>query len=323
MATTTQIVYARQPAEFVFGDDFDLFWERFSAFLIAAKCEKKSEYSLFLSYLDARSFRRARSIAFTDEEKTAGEVDLTKSFDKIKEALTKTPAVPEKIELRYRSQKSTETLGEFGDAVRQLGIKVYGSQAVDTSANVIESFCAGVFDPELGSKLLQKKFETLAAAIQFAVTKKESSNIKKYLAEKRGKSDNFHDVSVLPVVQEDQPGPSGLNNNFHRQARAQDQNKVSSGNVTPRNFICFNCGTPGHIRKDCRKPPQNAGRNTSNSDKSRGSITCYQCGEIGHIARFCRKRQFTAPGRGRNGNFRGGPGNTYRSRGQSSWPTNR
>ena len=55
----------RQPDEFQYGDDFDLFFDRMGAYLTNVKAEAANQYSLFLSYLDPISFRKAQAIVFT------------------------------------------------------------------------------------------------------------------------------------------------------------------------------------------------------------------------------------------------------------------
>ena len=46
---------------------------------------------------------------------------------------------------------------------------------------------------------------------------------------------------------------------------------------------CYNCGIPGHLAKDCRKPKK------KREDRGKNSRKCYNCGTAGHFAKDCRK----------------------------------
>ena len=292
--------FARQPAEFEYGNDFDIFWERFQAFLTASKCEQKSQYSLFLSYLDDISFRRVKALAFGDEHKTESKIDLTKAFVLIKDALTKPAAVPEKISLRYRIQGAGESVSEFGDAIRLLGIKVYGSDDIDENSVVIDSFCVGLADTDLSSKMLQKTFTSLAVAIKYAASKRESSDIGKFLTKNRTAHPNS-ELHVFPVA-ELRNTASGLPEHINATQSSLSNSTDNATNPTQplectychkryhdvqhcfkkardRDQICVDCGTAGH--RFCNKPS-----NSNNND-----VVCFGCGLKGHVRKFCRKTQ--------------------------------
>ena len=185
----TNYSYIKGPSDFVYGDDFEMFWGRFQAFIVAAKCAKEAQYSLFVSYLDDVSFRRVQALTFTAEHKTGEVVDLAKAHLLIKGALSKEPDVPERIALKYMVQRQAEGVTEFGDAVRLLGQKIFGPET-DANVLVIESFCAGLRDTNLASKMVQKEFKSLSVAIKYAVSRKELTNIKNVLVEHRDKSTN-------------------------------------------------------------------------------------------------------------------------------------
>lgn len=70
-----------------------------------------------------------------------------------------------------------------------------------------------------------------------------------------------------------------------------------AGGAPPTPRACFVCGTPGHLRRDCRF------RNH----------TCYGCGETGHLVSQCPQRQMSRPE-----NFQRGPDPRAQSRGPSN-----
>ncbi len=78
----------RQPAEFKYGEDFDLFFRQFKLFAGNVKCEANAQFKLLLSYLDKKSFRLVEGIDFSDTEKTAINADVAAALPKLKKALT-------------------------------------------------------------------------------------------------------------------------------------------------------------------------------------------------------------------------------------------
>ena len=67
MANAAAIV--RQPGEYQYGDDFDLFFKQFQKYATNVKCEAAAQYDLLLSYLDKKSFRIVECINFTADER--------------------------------------------------------------------------------------------------------------------------------------------------------------------------------------------------------------------------------------------------------------
>ena len=45
--------------------------------------------------------------------------------------------------------------------------------------------------------------------------------------------------------------------------------------------LCFNCGKPGHIARNCQNTSLNTHLNTG---------SCYNCGKLGHMAKDCRSK---------------------------------
>ena len=174
----------RQPEEFKFGGDFDIYYERFKAYLVNVKCEQAAQYPLFLSYIDKESFRKVQGITFNDEHKTENKVDLEKAAAVLKEALSKPTKVPPKMVMRYRIQNKGESISDFGYAIQVLGHDAYGNEAETTEA-VIESFSSGLSDPDLAAKMVQRTFTTLKAAIDYAAVRESNSNIRSFLLKNR------------------------------------------------------------------------------------------------------------------------------------------
>ena len=304
----TGVAYIKSPSEFSFGEDIELFLARFDAFAEATKCEKNNRFDLFKSFLDDRSFRRVRAITFTDEHKDEGKVDMSKNVTKalIKEALVKESQVPERISLRFKVQGKDEEIEDFGDAVRLLGQKVHGQSEAETNQQVIEAFCAGLRNPDLASKLLCKQFDNLTGAINYAVSRKESTNIKQVISRQRARSwdgatESLHNAgnavgtsSALALRQTDRGGSPVMQDRpdatpVRRGARngSYGSGQGPSGGETR---TCFRCRRVGHIERFCNQPIQ-----PSSTGGQSVQPICYRCGVSGHMRRDCR---ITIPNRG-------------------------
>ena len=306
-------ILVKQPAEFEFGDDFGLFYDRFMAFIRHSKCEVKSQYNLFLSYLDDTSFKKLRAVQFTNEHKTENVVDLEKALPLLKITLTKTE-IPLNVQLRYRTQKPNETLSDFGEAIRSLGQLLYGTEC-ETNSMVIETFCIGIIDSGVSAKMLQKTFDSLADAIKYARARKQNTNIKNFLVENRSGPSNVvdHEISVLPANVHDvsrltrHHNTAGQSNSipqfYNRQHNVRD-NTVHSGaanfqnsrnNFSRETRTCYYCNRVGHIQKFC----PDKGTNDQDPQKFR-HVVCHRCHKKGHIRKFCPMFRENS----RNRNFR-------------------
>ena len=279
------LAYIKGPPDFVYGDDADLFLDRFIAFTAAAKCEKGSQFGLLLGHLDDRSLRRVQAITFGDEHKTDDVVDISKNsvITLIKKAISKSPDLPERISLRFKVQGPDEGTIEFGDGVRLLGQKVYGTD-FESNQVVIESFCAGLRDANLASKMLQKKFANLTEAINYAATRKETVNIKNVLVKQRGAgvspntNVSLHPVEVKPVTNVDEVNCNPADN--QEKSRYIPRNEQGSSTYVPRQS--------GHFQATYTAPRSVRPRNND--------IVCYGCHQIGHIRRFCPNSRVSSGG---------------------------
>ena len=303
------VAFIKSPAEFSFGDDINLFLEKFHSFAEATKCEAQGRFDLFKSYLDDRSFRRVQAIVFEAVHKTNDAVDMSKAEVKalIRGALLKEPQVPERISLKFKVQTENEEIEDFGDEIRLLGQKVHGKDRAETHEMVIEAFCAGVRDTALASKMLSKKFESLTDAINFAIARRETSNIKTVLNARRASSKTGN-IALFPSgAREVEPADRGVERSVQRGASPSGPGSPNPGNMyngreQRDNRRCFRCHAFGHIQRFCRAslastPPRGA---------SPGQIICFKCGDYGHIRPNCQSRGINNSLR--NQNFHSRPG---------------
>ena len=201
-------------------------------------------------------------------------------------------------------QKPSESVIQFGDNIRLIGQKVF-AEHTDANDLVIESFCGGLCDTNLASKMLQKGYKSLSEAIKYAASRKEATNIRNTLIEQRsGRGMSSKDISVLPAeVTAPEPPP---------------HNTQGTGNqpLDRGTFRCYGCNAVGHYKRDCpNRLPQDD--------------VCHYCKKHGHWKRDCFKwLNANTPTRGsvENSRYKRGQYNTggsYNSRGGGTSYSNR
>ena len=328
-------IYVCKPAAYTYPDDFDVFFRQFKTYVKNVGCQEANKLDLLMGFLDNKSYQLVESITFTAAEKTAIAADLDAAFPKLREALTPSNKLPADIELKFRKQNTNESLSDFGFAIKTLGIKAYGNDAM-TNAQVIDAFCMGIKNPELSAKLLnaQTQFTTISDALTYAQKKEKTAAVKKYIVQSRqGEQDTTDehtpgDVSVLTAdiriadraATRNSPNGSGEGSGYQNAENSgpRNYNQKQSNGLTASNryrgrgdkFVsrgsnhssnshdhieCYHCHEFGHYAANCPRK------------QTRTAIDCHYCGKLGHIERNCYKKANDE--RAKTG------GNHYRNRG--------
>ena len=271
----TQYNIVKQPDIFVYGEDFDIFMDRFEAYLTNTNAVKTSHYTLLLSYVDGVSFRKLRSLQFTDEHKTEDVVDLKKARKLLKSVLQKQTTVPYSIQMKYRTQKDKESITDFGYEIQVLAQKAE-IENVDTSREIIEAFCSGLNDSQLAAKMLLKldTFTSLKDAIEYAMQRESTQKINDFITVSRRtqlaseKSVNILANDFSEIMLDEKEIASSSNDTTNKSTEESGQNSYRRGTAYSNRY-----------------------RGGTNQQQSREQRTCRYCHIRGHLVRDCYKRK--------------------------------
>jgi len=149
------------------------------------------------------------------------------------------------MEAINRKQYATESLKEYATDIERLGHLAYAGECEDYREKLmIQTFVAGIRDPEIKKAALCFPKSSFAETVAFALTQETATLLSK-------------PVYKVREVQAEQENPITA-------ICAQIKKAIESGNNKKFNGSCYNCGAKGHIARNCTKrQTQRRARETS------------------------------------------------------------
>ena len=214
-------IVAKQPISYKYGTtDFVAWYRQFTNYCVAVGTEERHKYVLFLSFLDTKSFTIVENLGIEQNDK----LNMQLCYERIKIALqAQDSQIPARYALKYRKQKSDETLDDFCYELEQLAVRAFPrDQGIQANQTLIESFISGLRNDQLSIKLLQEQYDTLAAALTAAKTYLSAYDTRKFL--KEGHAQSQKSVVFNTDVQE-------IDNDINFQVAAFDKLSIDKPKV--------------------------------------------------------------------------------------------
>ena len=273
---------ARPPARFAAGADFTLWITRFEMYATEADIPAEKLTKELLSLLEDEPFRTAQQLGVKESQE----------YLTVKSSLQQQFA-PDGNELEWqyrlqsRCQRADEQLAEFAGALRVLADKAYpkwsGEQRQELTRN---QFVQGIRSATTQLQLMREMPNTLTEALTRACQLETVESAQKRLhLEKHARETRAVDVAetkegTLSQSCLTEHGPISRNTveELARQVRrlTEEVAKLRSEDVGAdsvrsirgrrRQITCWECGAPGHVRRECpqrgrtREKPQRDSR---------------------------------------------------------------
>lgn len=301
--TDTKVI-ARQPPEYKHSEnDFSSWFAQFQNFADAMKIDNKNRFMTLKSYLDSASFAIVQNLEIADAAKEDPAL-----FKPLLEKALIVDKIPPRLELRFRTQKSDESLSDFATALQKLCTKAAIPQTA-REETLVDSFCTGVRNTELSIRLLETSFATLSLALDQAQKIEGASKIRNFVRPATSNSNVDDEVEVLVASEPEEKKPEpqfSRNRHDYRSNRRVRFNGVPTRSIEHRDTR-FDQDAP-IFRPDRNQHPGNCdGRHGSRPATREGNNgryyqpgqrvntsfaqkRCWYCNRLGHLIRDCRTK---------------------------------
>ena len=162
-------------------------------------------------------------------------------------------------------QRSTETVKEFANRIREAYIDAFPDEAHETSPHLIQHFIEGLINPDIGTMVQRKDYRVFSHAVTKAI---HEANLLQHNRLRQGKKTPTCDLGT--------PNPRVRDSGAARIASISRDSPEGSGRPrvdTVRKYCDFH-KTDTHGTQECRgrsrSPSHSRGRDRSNSRDSRG-----------------------------------------------------
>ena len=267
----------RPPPKFSASADLQLWLLRFELYVREANISAAQRVKELLPLLEDEPFRVVNQQGLVGSE----------NYDAVKACLLQRFA-PDGSELEWqfllqnRTQKQSEKLSEFAGELRVLVAKAYPNWPDDQRNDLVRNqFIRGVRSSSVQLQLMREMPATLDAALESARKLEIVEESQKRLQRSRQQAElcsiaiddtSSEDVLQANATQSRRP-PAGPRDTSVQELAAQvrklteelaalrsEQQKVSPRPPGRRTSgwrgKCWNCGMPGHLRRNCPEPPQ-------------------------------------------------------------------
>lgn len=161
------------------------------------------------------------------------------------------------LELRVRRRQKDESLQQLGQAIRDLTSLAYPEMLSDVRERLAKThFSEAIDDPEIRSAIFRAHPKTLDEAITAALTTESFLHAERARERIRGpRHVRAVGSSVQPVPADERMKKEieELQSSVQEIRSMMNQMRMNKNSDQPR-FVCFNCGEPGHMSRNCTKP---------------------------------------------------------------------
>ena len=184
-----------------------------------------------------------------------------------------------KATLLNRRRRSTETLAELGQDIRQLVNYAYPTfNAAAKEEIAIEKFLDAL-TPDIRKSIYQDNPANLNQAIERGLKLEAWSLVE----------DTKHGKTVRAVTEREE---EKKDDSEQIRLLKDLQNKVQNLEIqrkSKRDVQCYYCQKYGHIMRDCNSKKRDEGQNApqQNTLNRKSNLTCYRCGGRGHRSSDC------------------------------------